>query len=262
MTSPYLARARSRMKFRHVRQLAPKHPPGPEARLRLEVSKLFRIFHGRIRIRLLHVAARKELSWRDNSQLRSVFADLLSYGQSLTDRSAFRSSLRAAAKSTSKSVRDQVAKALGIGEVVAKLTRQELNLIGGVVNAVESRLADSLDRAAEVFSDWNGEDLDALDNRLTDRLSGIEGGALASTALVFGAVWADMNQEAQTAEGVEAYLWIAQRDRYTRPAHANLDMTVDDWNDPPLKADASSNGEDCHPGNDFNCRCIAGPIPN
>lgn len=45
-----------------------------------------------------------------------------------------------------------------------------------------------------------------------------------------------------------------------RPEHAKLHNRICSWDDPPLKAAQSSSGRDCHPGQDFNCRCVAIPI--
>jgi len=233
--------------------------------LRLEVSKLFGLFHRAIRRELLSLATHHQLKWEDKrGKQGAMYAGLFSYGQSLTRREGFKSGIRSVASSTSKSVKGQVAKALGLSSVAVDLAEREAAFAEAVAASVEARIAASLERADELYEAWAaGEDgVDVLEERLTTGLSTVEGSALSSTAMLFGSAWAAMNQDTQVAEGVESYIWISQRDPFTRPAHAALDNTVDDWDDPPLKSDASSNGEDCHPGDDFNCRCIAGPIPN
>ena len=85
------------------------------------------------------------------------------------------------------------------------------------------------------------------------------GGALAWAALAFGDMFADMNKGAQEDAGVSSYTWLSMNDSHVRPAHAALDGETADWDDPPLKADVSTNGEDDHAGEDWNCRCIASP---
>lgn len=51
--------------------------------------------------------------------------------------------------------------------------------------------------------------------------------------------------------GFPAYRWITARDEFVRDEHAALEGDVIRWDDPP---------EPGHPGEDFNCRCIAEPL--
>ncbi len=59
------------------------------------------------------------------------------------------------------------------------------------------------------------------------------------------------------AAGVTEAEWLTREDRRVRPAHHALQGVRFEYGDPPLKADVSSNGEDCYPGEDVNCRCTA-----
>lgn len=63
-------------------------------------------------------------------------------------------------------------------------------------------------------------------------------------------------QEArQRALGGETYIWRASRDSRVRPRHAELDGTVQRWDDPPVLDERT--GRRGHPGFDFQCRCRA-----
>lgn len=60
-----------------------------------------------------------------------------------------------------------------------------------------------------------------------------------------------INEERQRAAGVDSYTWSTSLDDRVRPEHAKLEGQVIPWNNPP---------EPGHPGDDFQCRCVAIPI--
>lgn len=57
------------------------------------------------------------------------------------------------------------------------------------------------------------------------------------------------------AAGIERYRWSSSQDERVRPTHRRLNRTVHAWNDPPLV-----DGRRVHPGEDYQCRCVAIPI--
>ena len=61
-----------------------------------------------------------------------------------------------------------------------------------------------------------------------------------------------MAQARQTAAGVSEYIWRTVGDDRVRPAHAARDGKRFAWGNPPTGG---------HPGEDFNCRCVAVPAP-
>ena len=67
-------------------------------------------------------------------------------------------------------------------------------------------------------------------------------------------VYADINKEKQQATGFDYYEWSATEDERTRPTHAAQDGKVFSWKKAPLVG-----GRNLHPGEDYNCRCIAIP---
>lgn len=55
----------------------------------------------------------------------------------------------------------------------------------------------------------------------------------------------------QKAAGVDRYTWNTSHDERVRDSHAELDGQVFGWDSPP---------EPGHPGEDFQCRCVAIPV--
>ena len=68
---------------------------------------------------------------------------------------------------------------------------------------------------------------------------------------------AQITQSEQTAAGINRYQWSSSRDERVRPIHDELDGTIQSWDDPPI---TSVNGDRNHPGEDYQCRCVAIPI--
>lgn len=62
----------------------------------------------------------------------------------------------------------------------------------------------------------------------------------------------NLSQLRQQEVGVSKYTWSTSHDDRVRDSHAEKDGEVFSWNDPP--ADTG------HPGEDFQCRCVAIPI--
>lgn len=79
---------------------------------------------------------------------------------------------------------------------------------------------------------------------------------------------AQVTRERQQASGITEYTWVTSRDERVRgnPAgkypdsshdHYSLDGTRQRWDAPPQVAD---DGTTAHPGEDYQCRCVAVPI--
>lgn len=60
------------------------------------------------------------------------------------------------------------------------------------------------------------------------------------------------------AAGITSYKWRASRDQRTRPDHRALDGTIQRWDTPPVVDQRT--GRLGHPGDDFQCRCVAIPV--
>jgi SPP1 gp7 family putative phage head morphogenesis protein len=75
---------------------------------------------------------------------------------------------------------------------------------------------------------------------------------------------AAITQERQTQAGIKKYQWSTSGDERVRDGgprgnqadHKSLDGTIQSWDDPP----DNGVGENVHPGEDFQCRCVAIPV--
>ncbi len=64
-----------------------------------------------------------------------------------------------------------------------------------------------------------------------------------------------VNKARQQMAGITQYVWSTSQDERVRPDHAELEGETFDWNNPPV-VDQKTGRRD-HPGNDFQCRCVA-----
>lgn len=71
---------------------------------------------------------------------------------------------------------------------------------------------------------------------------------------------AKLNGQIQKAQqqdaGITEYIWCTTGDERVRKSHKNLNGKKFSWDDPPVNSD----GRRCHPGEDFQCRCIGRPV--
>jgi SPP1 gp7 family putative phage head morphogenesis protein len=68
---------------------------------------------------------------------------------------------------------------------------------------------------------------------------------------------ADLTQAQQKDAGVEEYVWSTSGDSRVRDRHAELDGKTFAWSDPPIVD--TRTGRRGHPGQDYQCRCVALP---
>lgn len=73
---------------------------------------------------------------------------------------------------------------------------------------------------------------------------------------------AKLNGQIQKAQqqdaGITEYIWSTTGDERVRRSHQELNGKKFSWNDPPENSD----GRKCHPGQDYQCRCIGRPVFN
>lgn len=62
----------------------------------------------------------------------------------------------------------------------------------------------------------------------------------------------DINHHRQTTVGITEYTWSTSRDERVRKSHQALQGTRQQWISPPSVG---------HPGQDYQCRCVAIPVP-
>lgn len=122
------------------------------------------------------------------------------------------------------------------------------------VRLVEDALRDYAADVRDIFGDPSldfGERWETMRDALLERgsvsLSRANLIARDQTLKLNGAI----TQTTQQAAGVDRYIWTTSRDERVRKAHIALDKQVFSWAAPP---------EPGHPGQDYQCRCIAMPI--
>ena len=71
---------------------------------------------------------------------------------------------------------------------------------------------------------------------------------------------AKLNGQIQRAQqmdaGIEEYIWSTVGDERVRDSHKALNGKKFSWAEAPINSD----GRACHPGQDYNCRCIGRPV--
>ena len=225
--------------------------------MRVAIARLFTAYHKHI-IKVIVAQAKRS----DDKTLKqhAGVAGLHSAWSDLKRQSGVVATTKKVADLTAASVVKQLSTAIDVGdEWNPDLEAEAIAYSERVVGGLEEKSAVSIERAQDILDEWDGDDLDELSDKLDEGLDGVTGGALAWAALAFGDMFADKNKGAQEDAGVSSYTWLSMNDSHVRPAHAALDGETADWDDPPLKASESDNGEDDHPGQDFGCRCIASP---
>jgi SPP1 gp7 family putative phage head morphogenesis protein len=227
------------------RSKAPKHPTAPERKMRAAVAGLLR------------PAAQALAAAIASGDLFAMY-DAAMVLQAELDRDRFDDCVRVAASDTAESARVQVASLLGLpaDDFDPGLDGELEQLVDRLHEITTGAAADLVDRAEELLD----EDEPPSQEDAHEALAGVIGAALARTSLSFAWGFSRFNRAAQRDAGVDSYRWQSMHDNRVRPEHEHLDGIEFDWDDPPLGADESSNGEDCHPGDDYNCRCVAVPV--
>lgn len=227
------------------RRKAPKPPTGAETAVRQTLGHAFKPA-----VNLLASA----IATNDHAGVKSAGGKLMG----LLDKDQFDDMVRVQAARTAEAARRQVAEILSLelDDYDPDLSLEIDELIDHLHGVASDTVADLLDKADGLIDE---EDLTTED--VAEKLGGSMGSLLAGAALAFGRAWAACNRTAQKEAGVTDYIWQASHDDKVRSEHAFLDGVEASWDSPPLTADESSSGEDCNPGDDYNCRCEAVPIP-
>lgn len=71
-------------------------------------------------------------------------------------------------------------------------------------------------------------------------------------------LYGQIQEDRQRAAGITRYVWTTSLDERVRKDHAELDGTVQAWDDPPIVDKRA--GRRGHPGFDIQCRCTAVPV--
>ena len=70
----------------------------------------------------------------------------------------------------------------------------------------------------------------------------------------------ELTKQQQTDAGVEEYIWSDSGDGRVRESHHALNGKRFRWDDPPVVTPPGKPVRRCHPGQDYQCRCVALPV--
>jgi SPP1 gp7 family putative phage head morphogenesis protein len=148
-----------------------------------------------------------------------------------------------------------------IGEAMAQLLNEQVDLITSLPleasQHVQEKAQEALytsarypERTAEIEAALAEAHPRATEAWLRNRATTIARTETARTASV-------LIQSRAEHVGADSYIWKTAGDWKVRPSHRKLSNTVHRWDDPPLSDPPDYHS---HPGQIFNCRCVALPI--
>jgi SPP1 gp7 family putative phage head morphogenesis protein len=117
-------------------------------------------------------------------------------------------------------------------------TRQAASLESGILSAVA-----------------RGARVEEIASFVDDRFGDMETNAETIARTETGKLYSDLNQYRMRELGVGKYIWATVGDDRVRPSHRDQDGKTFSWDEPPLV-----DGEEAHPGQQINCRCVALPV--
>jgi len=148
-----------------------------------------------------------------------------------------------------------------LGDRVEQFKRINADKITSLRNTELQKLQGILDEA-----EAGGWQVDVLRNRILDDLDVTQARAELLARDQTLKLAADIAQERQTQSGIREYLWRTSQDervrgnpsgKWPRGMHFDLDGSIQSWDAPPV---TNENGDRNHPGQDYQCRCIAMPV--
>lgn len=136
--------------------------------------------------------------------------------------------------------------------VMGQWIRQNIELITSIATT-------QLDQVQEVVTEaaTSGMRVETLQKRILERFSVSRSRAeLIARDQVLKAN-ANLTQTRHREAGIIQYVWSTSRDERVRDRHTDLEGRTFFWADPPVTNDA---GDMNHPGEDYQCRCVAIPV--
>jgi SPP1 gp7 family putative phage head morphogenesis protein len=157
---------------------------------------------------------------------------------------------------TAKSAVGQVVRVLGIRANQVTTEHAVIAWRERSVNLITEMTKQQLDQVADILNQFDG--LHPFD--LAGKLQEFFDMTRARSELIARdqvlKLNAGITQDAHRQAGIDEYEWSSSGDQSVRDMHADLDGTVHSWDDPPV---TNPQGERNHPGQDYECRCVAIP---
>lgn len=134
-------------------------------------------------------------------------------------------------------------------DVVAAFRRRNL----GLIRTLEAKQVDELGEVLAVAT-TEGWPIDRLRRAVEERFEVARSHADLLARDQTLKLNAQISQMRQVSAGITEYVWSTSNDERVREEHAELDGQRFSWTDPP---ESGPNGERWHPGEGFQCRCVA-----
>jgi SPP1 gp7 family putative phage head morphogenesis protein len=229
-----------------------------ESRYVLDVLRIL----GQVHAGVLHVVRREHLQRARDAELRHDERDvglgpdllrrILRFVRPETERAfdSMAAEVNAAALRGSVLVGIQPRSVPGLAKVIATARASNVNLI-------TSASSQFLRQVRDVLDEHEGQPAETISAALQERVgvSKSRGQLIARDQTL--KLNAQITQHRQRAAGIVSYRWSTSHDERVRESHRALDGQVFSWDDPPETTD---DGDSNHPGEDFQCRCVAIPI--
>lgn len=128
------------------------------------------------------------------------------------------------------------------------------------VSLIKTIPEDTLDKMKDIVYDGftNGK----TTTRIVKEIQKAYGVSRRRAELIARDQTAKLNGQIQRAQQIDAgiteYIWSTTGDERVRKSHQELNGKKFSWDDPPENSD----GRKCHPGQDYQCRCIGRPVFN
>lgn len=128
------------------------------------------------------------------------------------------------------------------------------------VNLIKTIPFEALDRMKSIIEDGylNG----STTTKIVRQIQNAYGTSKRHANLIARDQVAKLNGRIQKAQqqdaGITEYKWCTCGDGRVRSSHKKLNGEIFKWSDPPV----TDGGRKCHPGEDYQCRCIARPVFN
>ena len=126
------------------------------------------------------------------------------------------------------------------------------------VDLISTLPEESLDKMKEIVFD--GYARGRTTTRMVRDIRRIYKVSLGHAILIARDQTAKLNGQIQKAQqqdaGITQYIWCTCGDERVRESHRQLNGKIFSWDVPPENSD----GRACHPGEDFQCRCIGRPV--
>lgn len=146
-----------------------------------------------------------------------------------------------------------------MGDFYAEYLEKWVNENVGLIKTIPE---ETLDRMQEIV--YDGFTHGKTTTQMVKEIQRAYGVSRRRAELIARDQTAKLNSQIQQAQqmdaGITEYIWYTCMDARVRDRHRELHGKKFRWDDPPVVDEKS--GRRCHPGQDYQCRCIARPVFN